>query len=110
MPVERIDPHLVRFSQRSAKFIFSDGVNTIASLATALREGRIDLERFPPIRLVEKDGRLFTLDHRRLEAFRRANVTIPYRMATPKEAAKESWKFTTRNDGLSVTGKGEPLP
>lgn len=110
MSADRIDPHRVRFSRRSAAFSFRDGMNTIATLAAALQAGRVDLEHFPPIRLVERKGQLFTLDHRRLEAFRRADVAIPFRMATPAEAARESWKFTTRNDGLSLEIKDEPNP
>jgi hypothetical protein len=57
---------------------------------------------------VERDGQLFTLDNRRLEAFRRAGVPIPWRMATPEEIEEESFKFTTKNGGISVKVRGEP--
>jgi hypothetical protein len=53
------------------------------------------------------EGRLYTLDNRRLEAFRRAGLEVPYRMATPDEADSERWKFTTTNQGLSVIVRGE---
>ena len=39
----------------------------------------------PPIRLVEREGHLISIDNRRLEAFRRAGVDVPTRMATPAE-------------------------
>ena len=58
------------------------------------------------IRIFERDGKLFTLDNRRLEAFRRAGVDVPVRMATQQEIAEESWKFTTHNDGVSIRIRG----
>jgi hypothetical protein len=62
----------------------------------------------PPLRLVEKEGLLFTLDNRRLEAFRRAGVEMPWRLATADELASEKWKFTTTNRGISVRIRGQP--
>jgi hypothetical protein len=100
-----IDPALVRFSQNSVKGSFSDG-GTIDELAAGLRDGSINPADVPPIRVVERDGELFTLDNRRLLAFQRAGVPIPYRFATPEEAASESWKFTTTNNGQSIRVRG----
>jgi hypothetical protein len=51
---------------------------------------------------------IFTVDNRRLEAFRRAGLPIPWQLATPEEIEAESWKFTTKNDGVSVKVRGEP--
>ena len=101
-----INPNTVRFSQDSAKAAFGKG-GSIQEMADALRSGALKPDQVPAIRLVERDGQLFTLDNRRLEAFRRAGVDVPYRMATPEEAARESWKFTTRNDGVSIRIRGE---
>ena len=106
--VKRINPRKVRFSQESVSYRFSHGAGTISDLADALRSGQVRPEDVPPIRLVERDGSLFTLDNRRLEAFRRAGVDVPYRMATPEEIAREVWEFTTRNYGVSVRVRGEP--
>lgn len=104
--IARIDPYEVRFSQRTVSHRFRDG-RTIDELADGLRTGRIDPEDVMPIRLVERDGRRFSLDNRRLDAFRRARVDVPYRMATPAEIVAEAWKFTTTNDGVSVRVRGE---
>jgi hypothetical protein len=101
-----MDPYDARFSQASIRRAFRDG-RTIDDLAEDLRSGRLTPEDIPPIRLVERDGKLYTLDNRRLEAFRRAGVNIRYRMATEEEAVGEAWKFTTRNDGASVRVRGE---
>jgi hypothetical protein len=106
VPEGRIDPFLVRFSQRSINFRFRSG-DSIDDLATGLRTGEIQPESVLPIRIVERDGLRFSLDNRRLEAFRRAGVDVPYRMATPGEYAGEAWKFTTKNDGISVQVRGE---
>jgi RHS repeat-associated protein len=97
----RIDPRKVRFAQDSIASTFQDG-RSIEELAQGLRNGTINPADIPPIRLVEREGALFTLDNRRLEAFQRAGVDIPYRMATASEAAAEGWKFTTTTGGTSV--------
>jgi hypothetical protein len=102
-----MNPNSVRFSQSSVSYRFRDG-GTIGDLAEGLRTGRIRSGDVPPLRLVEKDGVYYTLDNRRLEAFRRAGIAIPWRMATPEEIAAEEWKFTTTNDGVSVRVRGEP--
>jgi hypothetical protein len=96
-----IDPNAVRFSQSSIRATFRDG-RTIDQLAEALRSGAVDPAAVPPIRLFTREGKLFTLDNRRLEAFRRANITVSYRMATAEEVEAESWKFTTQNEGASI--------
>jgi hypothetical protein len=101
-----MDPTSVRFSQSSINYRFRDG-STIDDLADALRSGRVRAEDIPPLRLVEREGLTFTLDNRRLEAFRRAGVAIPWRMATPEEITAELWKFTTTNGGVSVRIRGQ---
>jgi hypothetical protein len=101
-----MDPNRVRFTQRSISFRFNDG-RTIAELAEALKTGQVRPEDVPPLRLVEKDGEYFTLDNRRLEAFRRAGVEIPWRLATAEEIERGSFKFTTTNGGVSVKVRGE---
>jgi hypothetical protein len=101
-----MDPSSVRFSQSSIRSHFRDG-STIDDLADGLRSGRVRPEEVPPLRLVERGGQFFTLDNRRLEAFRRAGVAIPWRMATAEEVAAEVWKFTTTNSGVAVRIRGE---
>lgn len=99
--MDRIDPFEVRFSQNSIRAEFKDG-RSIDSLANDLQAGRVKPDGVPAIRLIERDGKLYTFDNRRLEAFRRANLSVPYRMATQEEAEAEQWKFTTQNDGVSI--------
>lgn len=105
-----IDPFQVRFSQDSISNTFQNGI-TIDQLAEGLRNGSVPPNAVPPIRVVESnlgmgaDGQmhLITLDNRRLEAFRRANVPVPYVRVPPEVAARElARKFTTKNGGTSI--------
>jgi hypothetical protein len=93
-----IDTSQVRFSQDSISANFKKGGGSVNDLAAALRgaEGEQVASKVPPIRLVEHEGQLFTLDNRRLAAFAAANRQVPYRMASAEEIAAE-WlkKFTT---------------
>jgi len=83
------NPAEVRFSQDSIKAGFKDPkFGSIDDLAEGVRTGRIKPADIEPIRLVEREGKLITIDNRRLEAFRRAGVEIPTRMATPEEIAQ----------------------
>jgi hypothetical protein len=70
-----MDPYTIRFSQASIGYRFRDG-RTIDDLADDLRVGSIQREDVPPLRLFEREGMLFTLDNRRLEAFRRAGISF----------------------------------
>jgi hypothetical protein len=101
-----IDPKTVRFTQDSIASELRGG-GSLDDLAKGLQSGKVKPADIPPIRVFERDGKLFTLDNRRLEAFRRAGVKVPYRRATPEEVADESWKFTTKNAGESVRVRGE---
>src|SRR2546423_1176605 len=101
-----MDPNEVRFTQASVRNRLRDG-GTIDQLAEALKSGEVRPNEVPPLRLFLKEGRYYSLDNRRLEAFRRARIPIPHRMATPEEIADEAWKFTTKNDGQSVRIRGE---
>ena len=99
--MESIDPWNVRFSQDSIKPSFRDG-ETLDALVEGLRSGSIRSDTIPPIRLVDIDGVFYSLDNRRLEAFRRAGVKVPFRRARTDEVQNEKHKFTTRNDGVSI--------
>ena len=59
------------------------------------------------------DGKLWTLDHRRLAAFRIAELdSVPFRRATDEEIAGQMWKMTTKTNGTSIKlklGNGESI-
>jgi hypothetical protein len=101
-----IDPSHVRFTQDDIGAQFRDG-RSIDDLAIGLQSGTISPDSIPPIRVVPREGELWSLDNRRLWAFKQAGVKVPFRMATPEEIAKE-WikKFTTDTQGLSIRVRG----
>ena len=97
-----VDPLRVRFSQHSIYPDFRDpSFGSVDDLAQALRSGSVGFSQFKPVRLVEKDGMVFSLDNRRLYAFQKAGVRLPYIKLehVPKRQVR---KFNTKNDGLSV--------
>lgn len=108
-----VDPASIRFSQDSIAKKFKNG-STVNSLITKLKDGDIDISKIPPIRIVKVDpakiiaprgkkvvSGVYTLDNRRLYAFRKAGVKIPYKKidSIPEE---EEFKFTTKNSGTSI--------
>jgi RHS repeat-associated protein len=95
------DPKTIRFTQDSIGSSFKDG-RKVRSLVDDLKAGKTTAGDVPPIRVFEKDGKIFTLDNRRLKAFQEAGIPIRTIKATPKEIANESWKMTTKTDGLTT--------
>jgi len=83
-----IDPYQVFYSQSSIKNTFRNGM-VLEDLVSSLK-------------IVERKGVLYTLDNRRLEVFRRAGLKVPYRMATFEEITNESWKFSSKNGGVTI--------
>jgi hypothetical protein len=109
----RIDPRVFRFSQDSCSYNFRKpefvgGARNIDELAEGLRTGRIRPEQIDPIRIAERDGKLYSLDNTRLEAFRRAGVPIPVRSATQAEIDETMSHWSTGNFGVSIFVRGEP--
>ncbi|MEV0642841.1 RHS repeat-associated core domain-containing protein [Streptomyces sp. NPDC050619] len=101
-----ISPAAVRFSQDSISAKFKDG-RSVHDLANDLKSGHMAATDIPPIRVFQKDGKIYTLDNRRLYAFREAGVQIRFVRASPADVQSESWKMTTRNDGASIVVRGK---
>lgn len=79
------DPQRVRTSQAgfdetfSAEFIRGvPASGNLGYLAKGLKDGSIKPDKVKPIQIVEWRGHVYTVDHRRLIAFRRAGVDIPF--------------------------------
>ena len=96
-----IDPRVVRYSQDSAGANFKPPFGSVDEFAQGLKIGEINPASINPVRLVEREGKIFTLDNRRLSGFEQAGVFVPYTKldAIPK---RELFKFTTTNDGTSI--------
>lgn len=90
------------------------GKYTVLGNAEALKNGTLQVTDLPEIRIwQDADGKLWTLDHRRLAAFRIAEVdSVPFRWATDAEVANQIWKMTTKTNGTSIKlklGNGESM-
>jgi hypothetical protein len=70
---ERVSPFNIRFTQDTVSPNFSNG-GTISEAVAKLRRGVLTADDFPIIRVVERDGKLFSLDNRRLLTFQTANI------------------------------------
>lgn len=88
------------------------GEHTVLGNAEALKSGALKATDFPEIRIwQDADGKLWTIDHRRLAAFRMAELDrVPFRWATDEEVANQMLKMTTKTNGTSIKLKlGESL-
>ena len=70
---EQVNPFEIRYSQPTVSQNFSRG-GDIDSLIAGLRSGKIKVGDVPIIRVVEYEGKTFTLDNRRLVAFQNAGI------------------------------------
>lgn len=82
--------------------------------AEALKKGTLKASDLPEIRIwQDADGQLWSLDHRRLAAFRLAELdSVPFKWATRKEVSRQMWKMTTETGGKSIKlklGKGKSI-
>ena len=100
-----VNPKDVNFMQSSIKN--QTGEHTVLGNAEALKSGALKATDLPEIRIwQDADGKLWTLDHRRLAAFRMAELdSVPFRWATDEEVAKQMWKMTTKTNGTSIKSK-----
>lgn len=99
------NPNSIRFTQDSIRGTFKNG-NSVQDTIAALKSGSLSADAFPAIRVFEVDGQLFSLDNRRLYVFQQAGVPINAVPATAQEIANESFKFTTKNGGVSIRVRG----
>ena len=90
------------------------GEYTVLGNVEALKNGTLHASDLPEIRIWKDSyGKIWTLDHRRLAAFRLAELdSVPFRWATDEEIASQIWKMTTKTNGTSIKlklGNGESI-
>lgn len=100
-PKGTIDPKKIRFSQDSIKGDFRKPHGSLSNLTKGLKNGSIVPSKVKPIRIVNKDRKIYTLDNRRLKAFQDAEIKVPYKKLK-KIPNKEKSKFTTKVNGVSI--------
>ncbi|WP_143016741.1 LysM peptidoglycan-binding domain-containing protein [Paraburkholderia phenazinium] len=104
-PSGLINPRTIRFSQDNASANFRPPYGSVNEFVEGLKSGAIEATSIDPVRLVELNNKVFTLDNRRLYSFQQAGVDVPYQKldSIPK---RELFKFTTQNDGVSLVIRG----
>lgn len=104
-PLGTVNANSIRFTQDSIGRNFSNG-NSVYETIDDLKAGNISPDDFPSIRVFEVDGKIFSLDNRRLYVFQQANIPIKTVRATASEIENQSWKFTTDNEGVAIRVRG----
>ncbi|MFC0178756.1 ParB/Srx family N-terminal domain-containing protein [Thorsellia kenyensis] len=78
---------------------------TVLQNAKDFKSGKMSPHDFPsPMRVWKDDeGKIWTLDHRRLASYRLAGLdSVPVEWVTQQQAMKEIWKMDTVTDGLTT--------
>jgi hypothetical protein len=98
----KINPKDINFMQSTIKN--ETGGYTVIGNAEAIKSGSLKATDIPLIRVwKDETGRIWTLDHRRLAAFRIAgSKEIPVQWVSSEIAIKQIWKMTTKSSGASV--------
>ncbi|KVC61634.1 hypothetical protein WI72_12125 [Burkholderia ubonensis] len=92
--------------QSSAKNVTGD--YTVLGNAQGLRDGTLDPNKLKKTKIwKDGTGKLWTLDHRRLAAFKLPRKCMPYQMASQKEIDKQIWKMSAKYGGTSIRLKME---
>lgn len=95
----------IRWSQVNARNVSQDGKYTVVGNAKAFKDGTLKVEKLPPIRVWrDTEGRIWTLDHRRLAAMRLSGVIdeVPVEFVDNVTVQAQKFKFGTHNDGNSL--------
>ena len=101
-----INPHRIRFSQDDIAPNFRNAVGSVLDLTKKLTQNIVDPGSIKPIRIVQKDGMIFSLDNRRLHAFQLAGIEIPY-IKIDQIPKTELDKFTTDLNGYKIYTRKE---
>lgn len=95
----------IRWSQSMCRNSSQDKKYSVINNAHALKAGTLKVETLPKIRVWrDTDGRVWTLDHRRLAAMRLSGVVddIPVEFVSETIVKEQKFKFSTQNDGRSI--------
>lgn len=99
--VKTIDPKLVLFSQLTCSATFRDG-RSVLDLIADLKAGRANVAEIPPLRVFLHNGAIWSLDNRRLYAFKEAGIPVRIVLASEAEIKKEAYKYSTKSGGRTI--------
>lgn len=95
----------IRWSQSMCRNSSQDKKYSVINNARALKEGTLKVDVLPKIRVWrDVEGRVWTLDHRRLAAMRLSGVIDKIEVEFVSEALvlEQRFKFSTQNSGKSI--------
>ena len=100
-----MDPNDIRYTQKSISKNFKEG-GAVDDMIKGLKDGSIEPSDVEPIRIFKQDGKIYSLDNRRLYAFKQAGVSEIrvnwINPSAPNYSSIISKHFTTVTDGLSI--------
>jgi hypothetical protein len=106
-----LNPKDIHFMQSSIKNATGDF--TVLGNAEALRAGVLNPEVLRINVWKDASGKIWTLDHRRLAAFRLSGLNeVPINWVSPSQAQSQMWKMTTTNGGSAIRlklGNGQSI-
>lgn len=95
----------LRFSQVNCRNMSQDKKYSVVGNAKAIKEGTLDIKKLPTIKVWrDTQGRIWTLDHRRLAAMRLSGVIDQVEVEFVSEAVVQAqkFKFGTHDEGRSI--------
>lgn len=95
----------IRWSQSMCRNSSQDKKYSVINNARAFKEGTLKVEQLPTIRVWrDVEGRVWTLDHRRLAAMKLSGVIdeIPVEFVSEALVKEQAFKFSTRNEGKGI--------
>lgn len=95
----------IRWSQSMCRNSSQDKKYSVINNAKAFKEGTLTVEKLPTIRVWrDTEGRVWTLDHRRLAAMRLSGVVdkIQVEFVAETMVKEQAFKFSTQNEGRSI--------
>lgn len=99
-PSGTMNPSKIHFMQSSAKNTTGD--YTVLGNTKSLSTNSLDANVLRVKIWKDTSGKIWSLDHRRLAAFKISKKCVPYTWATPAEVKSQMWKMTTKNGGTSI--------
>ncbi len=99
--VKTIDPKLVLFSQNTCSATFRDG-RSVLDLIASLKAGAANVAEIPALRVFLHNGAIWSLDNRRLYAFKEAGLPVRIVLASEAEIKKEAYKYSTSTGGRTI--------
>ncbi|WPU65995.1 hypothetical protein [Peredibacter starrii] len=95
----------IRWSQMAANNVSQDGKYTIVGNAKAIKDGSLNITKLPTIRVWrDVQGRVWTLDHRRLAAIKLSGVIdeIEVEFVAESLVKEQKFKFSNRDEGRTI--------